>query len=368
MSVFRSSTAVARSFTRLGVGQYALQRRQLTSSTQPNHLVTLRDLSEQQIHRLLLSAASLKHSVRAGNTHQDKLLGKTLAVMFSKRSTRTRVATETAMAHLGGRSLFLGSQDIQLGVNETLYDTVHVLSTMVDGIMARVGPHSDIETLAKYARVPIINALSDQFHPTQILADLLTMHELAINDGQPDVAGTEQYTAHRLPPNKTLPGLRVAWVGDANNILQSMMVSMPKLGMHLSIATPSGYEVSEAVRDVAERDAKASGTDLFITNNPLEAVRDADYIVTDTWVSMGQEEEKAKRLHDFAGYQVTFDMARQGNAKSNWKFMHCLPRKQEEVNDEVFYSDRSVVFQEAENRKWTIMAVLDALLVRKSYD
>ncbi|RKP24231.1 ornithine carbamoyltransferase [Syncephalis pseudoplumigaleata] len=288
--------------------------------------------------------------------------------MFSKRSTRTRVATETAITHLGGRALFLGAQDIQLGVNETLYDTVHVLSTMVDGIMARVGPHADIETLAKYSRVPVINALSDQFHPTQILADLLTMHELAIHPSQPDVAGTEQYSAHRMAPSKTLPGLRVAWVGDGNNIVQSMLVSMPKLGMHLSVATPPGYAVADAVLRTAEEDAKASGTELLLTHDPLEAVRGADYIVTDTWVSMGQEEEKARRLADFAGYQVTFDMAKRGGAKPGWKFMHCLPRKPEEVTDEVFYSDKSVVFQEAENRKWTIMAVLDALLVRKSYD
>jgi ornithine carbamoyltransferase len=259
------------------------QQQQRFTSTAPTHLVTLRDLTPGQILHLLTRSAQLKHAVRSGQHHQDALLGKTLAILFSKRSTRTRVATETAMAHLGGRSLFLGSQDIQLGVNETLYDTVHVLSGMVHGIMARVGAHAEIELLAKHARVPVINALSDKFHPTQILADLLTMHELAVARDQPSVAGTAAYVAHTRSFRETLPGLRVAWVGDANNILQSMMVAMPKLGIHLSAATPVGYDVDADVVEVAQRDAAAAGTELRLCRDPLEAVRDADYIVTDTW-------------------------------------------------------------------------------------
>ncbi|CAG8625279.1 5632_t:CDS:2 [Cetraspora pellucida] len=244
--------------------------------------------------------------------------------------------------------MFLGSQDIQLGVNESLLDTSKVVSSMVDGIMARVGSHSDIETLAKYSTVPVINALSDKYHPTQILADLMTMHEVF----GPQPKDESSYVAHLTHPKQTLPGLKVAWVGD---------------GVHLSVATPDGYNPAEEVVKIAQDEAVKTNTKISFTHDPKEAVKDADVIVTDTWVSMGQESEKAKRLKDFAGYQVTSSLAKDGGAKSHWKFLHCLPRKQEEVTDEVitlgvFYSPRSVVFQEAENRKWTILSVLDALL------
>jgi ornithine carbamoyltransferase len=284
--------------------------------------------------------------------------------MFSKRSTRTRVATETAINYLGGQPMFLGSQDIQLGVNESLMDTTKVVSSMVDGIMARVGSHSEIEALAKYSTVPIINALSDKYHPTQILADLMTIHEVL----GPQPTSLSPYVAHATHPSKTLPGLKVAWVGDGNNILHSMLVTFPKLGIHLSIATPDNHKPDEQVVEIAKKEAEATKSELIFTNDPKIAIKDADVIATDTWISMGQETEKAQRIKDFAGYQVTSQLAKEGGAKSNWKFLHCLPRKQEEVTDEVFYSSNSVVFQEAENRKWTILAVIDALLVKKTFD
>ncbi|RGB32698.1 ornithine carbamoyltransferase [Rhizophagus diaphanus] len=329
------------------------------------HYLTHADLSAKEIYNLLTLAIQHKYNVKYLNKSSGApLAGKTLAVMFSKRSTRTRVATESAVAYLGGQPMFLGSQDIQLGVNESLLDTAKVVSSMVDGIMARVGSHSDIETLAKYSTVPVINALSAKYHPTQILADLMTLHEIY----GPQPSSSSSYVAHQTHPSKTLPGLRVAWVGDGNNILHSMMATFPKLGVHLNVATPRGYEPDEEIVRYAQTEAGKTNTDLNFSFDPKDAVKNADVIVTDTWISMGQEEEKAQRIKDFAGYRVTSQMAKEGGAKSDWKFLHCLPRKQEEVSDEVFYSPRSFVFQEAENRKWTILAVIDALMVRKSFD
>lgn len=218
------------------------------------------------------------------------------------------------------------------------------------------------QLLAKESGVPVINALSALYHPTQILADLLTLLEMYAPKGSTDLS--------------SLAGLKIAWVGDANNILYDMIMCFPRLNIELAIATPKGYEVKSEIWDAMKKgidSQKASGrfeTKLegasVVTNDPLEAVRDADVIVTDTWISMGDEASKDQRLRDFAGYQVTNEMASQGGAKPDWKFMHCLPRKQEEVNDDVFYSDRSVVFQEGENRKWTIMALADVLWGRNN--
>ncbi|KAG1467529.1 hypothetical protein G6F56_004368 [Rhizopus delemar] len=259
--------------------------------------------------------------------------------------------------------MFLGGQDIQLGVNESLLDTSRVVSSMVNGIMARVGGHHEIETLAKESTVPVINALSDKYHPTQILADLMTLHEYYYHKKH---GVTEEYAAHKQHPRETLPGLKVAWVGDANNILQEILVSFLKCGISVSAASPEGYVCDQDVVDIAKRDAAQTGATLKFTTSPEEAIKDCDVIITDTWVSMGQEEEKKKRLVDFKGYQVTMDLAARGGAKPDWIFMHCLPRKPEEVDDEVFYSERSAVFPEAENRKWTILSVIDALMVRGS--
>ncbi|KAF7721146.1 ornithine carbamoyltransferase [Apophysomyces ossiformis] len=340
------------------------QRRNLTSSVEkPAHFLTTADFSADQILNLVSQAVQFKYEAnhQYPQTRIERpLAGKTLALMFSKRSTRTRVATETAMAYLGGHPMFLGSQDIQLGVNESLLDTSRVVSSMVDGIMARVGGHEEIELLAKESKVPVINALSAKYHPTQILADLMTLHE-HVHHRQ---VGNDRYTAHKRHPSETLPGLKVAWVGDANNILQEMLVSFPKVGIHLAAACPAGYECDQDVVSIAKSDAEKTGTSVVFTTQPQEAIHDADVVVTDTWISMGQEEEKAKRLKDFAGYQVTMDMVQKAGARPDWTFMHCLPRKQEEVDDEVFYSDRSLVFPEAENRKWTILSVIHALMVK----
>ncbi|KAF9152114.1 ornithine carbamoyltransferase [Linnemannia schmuckeri] len=323
------------------------------------HLLTDNDLSPKQLSDIIQSACLFKHQAKVlGQPSGAPLAGKTMALMFSKRSTRTRVATETAVAYLGGHAMFLGSQDIQLGVNESLLDTSKVVSSMVDGIMARVGAHSEIETLAKYSTVPIINALSDLYHPTQILADLMTLHELYTPSGS---------DPHTTSPTSTLKNLRLAWVGDGNNILHSLMLQLPKVGMHITMATPKGYEPNAEILKQAQKNAQVHGTDLEVYHDPKDALRNADIIVTDTWISMGQEEEKKQRIASFAGYQLTTDLIEQSGANADWKFLHCLPRKQEEVTDDVFYSPRSHVFQEAENRKWTILACINQLLVKKGF-
>ncbi|RUP50294.1 ornithine carbamoyltransferase [Jimgerdemannia flammicorona] len=342
--------------TRTFIG--ATTRRHYASATRPSpvHLLTLADLTAGQIHELLVSSAQHKRDAK----HTDKpppqpLRGKTMAIMFSKRSTRTRVATESALAcprYVFGIAGYPAGRE-RVAARHVHRGVEHGRRDHGQGLWAR-------GRRARHSTVPIINALSAKYHPTQLLADLLTLHESATNSLTP----TSDYSAHKTHPSKTLPGLRVAWVGDGNNILNEMLVSMPKLGVHLAAACPNGYTPDPDVVQIAKEDGKRTGAEVLLTTVPEEAVKSADVIVTDTWVSMGQETEKQRRLKDFAGYQITMDLARRGGANSGWKFMHCLPRKPEEVDDEVFYSDRSLVFPEAENRKWTILAAIDALLVR----
>lgn len=224
-------------------------------------------------------------------------------------------------------------------MNESLYDTAVVLSSMTSAIVARVGPHSDVADLAKHSSVPVINALSDLYHPLQIIADFLTMHEMHPSSSE----------------SLGLEGMKIAWVGDANNVLFDLAIGAAKLGVDVAVATPKGYGIPESMREVIKQAAATApkAGKLFETNVPEEAVKDANILVTDTWVSMGQEEETAKRLKAFSGFQITSELADRGGANKNWKFMHCLPRHPEEVSDEVFYGPRSVVFREAENRLWS---------------
>lgn len=254
--------------------------------------------------------------------------------------------------------MFLGKEDIQLGVNESLYDTSVVISSMVSAWFARVGPHSDVTGIAQNSSVPIINALSDDFHPLQTIADYLTIYE-AMDSSQ---------TMERSPtPGLGLEGLKLAWVGDANNVLYDLAIGAGKLGVNLAVATPKGYEIPGRMRDIIQQsgtDARIQGK-LIESNVPEDAIQDADILVTDTWVSMGQESEKENKMKVFSGFQITSEMAEKGGAKPGWKFMHCLPRHPEEVSDEVFYSPRSLVFKEAENRLWAAIAVLEAFVVNK---
>ncbi|KAM9347012.1 ornithine transcarbamylase, mitochondrial-like [Symphorus nematophorus] len=300
--------------------------------------LTLKDFNSEEIKRLLWLSGDLKHRIKHEKQYLPLLQGKSIAMIFEKRSTRTRMSTETGFALLGGHPCFLTSQDIHLGVNESSTDTARVLSGLCDIVLARVYSHSTLEELDKEASIPIINGLSDLYHPIQILADFLTLQE--------------HYGS--------LSGLTVSWIGDGNNVLHSFMMTAAKLGVHLRIATPKGYEPERSVIQEAQRLSKEHRTELVLTSDPMEAAHGSNVLVTDTWISMGQEEEKKKRLRDFQGYQIT--MQTTSVAKPDWTFLHCLPRKMEEVDDEVFYSSRSLVFPEAENRKWTIMGLMVSLL------
>uniref|UniRef100_A0A7S3LD54 ornithine carbamoyltransferase n=1 Tax=Amphora coffeiformis TaxID=265554 RepID=A0A7S3LD54_9STRA len=267
------------------------------------------------------------------------LTGMSMSMIFQKRSTRTRVSSETGMALLGGHALFLGPSDIQLGVNETMRDTASVLGRFNDVVLARVFGHNDVVELAKYSDVPVINALSDLHHPLQTLADLMVLQEHF---------------------GKDLSGKTVAWCGDGNNVLHDLMLGSAILGMNVNIATPKGYEPNAAIMQKAKDFAAASGASIMTTTIAADAVKGADVVVTDTWVSMGQEDEYAKRVADFDGYQVNTELMAKANPGA--VFLHCLPRHPEEVTDEVIYSKASLVFPEAENRMWTVMAVVAAQL------
>ncbi|NWU91027.1 OTC protein, partial [Upupa epops] len=301
-------------------------------------LLTLQNYTADELKYLLWMAMDLKERIKRRGEYLPLMQGKSLAMVFEKRSTRTRLSAETGFAVLGGHPSFLTTQDIHLGTNESLTDTARVLSGMADAILARVYKHKDLLVMAAEAAVPVVNGLSDLYHPLQILADYLTLQE--------------HYGG--------LHGLTVAWIGDGNNVLHSIMTSAAKLGVHLRIATPKGFEPDPTITKAAEQDCRECGTKFLLTADPLEAAAGANVLVTDTWISMGQEEEKKDRLEAFRGFQITMQTAEP--AAADWTFLHCLPRKAEEVDDEVFYSPRSLVFQEAENRKWTIMAVMVSLL------
>ena len=328
----------------------------LTSPFAPRHLLSCAELTATELTTLVKMAFAFKQEIKSQDDHfwrrRNGLSGRTIAMLFSKRSTRTRVSTESAVAALGGSPMFLGKEDIQLGVNESLKDSSIVISSMVASIVARVAKHDDVADLAKHSTVPVINALSDDFHPLQAITDCLTLYEAF----QADKKGT----------GLGLAGLQIAWVGDANNVLFDLAIAARKLGINLTVATPAGYETPEhmvvKIRDSAKEVAVPG--DFLQLSEPNAAVKDARVIFTDTWISMGQEAEKEKRLKAFEGFRVTESMAKRGGAHPDWKFMHCLPRHPEEVADEVFYHpQRSLVFTEAENRFYTMIAVLQALVV-----
>ncbi|TFG10613.1 ornithine carbamoyltransferase [Candidatus Heimdallarchaeota archaeon] len=301
-------------------------------------LLSLKDYTTEEIRFLLDESKKLKAKFKAFERDELPLEGMTLGMIFQKRSTRTRVSTEVAMYYLGGHALFLSSADIQLGGGETIKDTSRVLSRMVDGVLARVYSHNDVEELVKYSTVPIINALSDKYHPLQILADLLTIEE---HKGK-------------------LEGLKLAWVGDGNNVCNSLLIGCAKMGMDMSVATPKGYEVPADVVALAKEFAEETGSKIITTNDAVAAVTDADIVVTDTFISMGEEDQEKAKLAAFKDYVVTEELC--DNAKTDYIFLHCLPYKHKEATEEVFESEHSVVFDEAENRLHTVMAVLKNLM------
>ena len=299
-------------------------------------LITLKDLSADEIRFLLDEAKNFKEN-REKIVQKRLMEGKTLGMIFEKRSTRTRVSTEAAMAELGGHALFLGKDDIQLGVNESLSDTAKVLGRMVTGVLARVFDHQTVETLAKHSGIPVINALSNRFHPLQGLADILTIEE---HLGK-------------------LEGIKVAWVGDGNNVCHTLMIASIKMGMTMNIATPDDYQPDQDVIDYCKKN-ESTPNQITYTNNPIEAVKGANVVVTDTFISMGEEAETLEKLRKFKSFQVNLKIVKE--ADKNFIFMHCLPRHKEEVTDDVIYGEHSVVFDEAENRLHTVAAVLKNLL------
>ncbi|KAG9245287.1 putative ornithine carbamoyl transferase [Calycina marina] len=325
-----------------------------TSPFAPRHLLSIADLTPAELTALVRNASSHRTAIKSGSVPeslQGSLKSKTVAMMFNKRSTRTRVSTEAAVTTMGGHPMFLGKDDIQLGVNESLYDTSLVISSMTSCMVARVGPHSAVADLAKYSTVPVINALSDDYHPLQTIADFLTVHDVFPSSSAGKGLGLE--------------GLKIAWIGDSNNVLFDLAIGAIKLGVHIAAASPKGYTIPDSMLSTIQSAAHGISSPGSITRThiPEEAIKDADILVTDTWVSMGQEEESAKRVKAFAGYQITNELAKRGGAKEGWKFMHCLPRHQEEVHDEVFYSPRSLVFPEAENRLWAAISALEGFVV-----
>jgi ornithine carbamoyltransferase len=302
------------------------------------HLLSLNDLTKEEIHDLLKLAVKLKKQNQEGIQHHI-LKGKTLGMIFSKSSTRTRVSFEVGMYQLGGYSLFLSSNDIQLGRGESIYDTANVLSRYLDGIMIRTYKQSDVDDLAKYGNIPIINGLTDEMHPCQILADLQTIYE----------------------QKGRLEGLKLAYIGDGNNVANSLMHGCAKTGMNIAIASPKGYECDSKYVDEAKAAAKLSGSEVLLTQDPEEAIANADAVYADTWISMGQEDQKAEKLKIFMPYQV--DSKLFSKADKDAIFLHCLPAyRGYEVTEEVIDGPQSVIFDEAENRLHAQKAVLATLL------
>lgn len=300
--------------------------------------ISLHDLTKEEIENLIDLSIKIKTDLKNGIQYKV-LKNKTLGMIFSKSSTRTRVSFEVGMTQLGGYPLFLSANDIQLGRGETIYDTAKVLERYIDGIMIRTFSHDDVVELAEHADIPVINALTDLLHPCQVLADLQTVYE----------------------KKGTLKDLKFAYIGDGNNMAHSIMYGCAKVGINCAIASPEGYMPDSQVTQNAKDDAKKSGADLIITNDPVEAIKDADIVYTDTWVSMGQEAEKAERIKIFMPYQVNKELFK--NAKDDALFMHCLPAyRGYEVTEDVIDGKNSVIFDEAENRLHAQKAIMATLM------
>ncbi|MGB9301221.1 MAG: ornithine carbamoyltransferase [Anaerolineae bacterium] len=302
------------------------------------HLVTGADLSASEIWQLLELAADLKDEWRGGG-NKPFLAGKTLGMVFQKPSLRTRVSFEMGMAHLGGRAMYLSPQEIQLGQRESVADIARVLSRYVHGIMARVFAHADVEELAAHASVPVINGLSDFVHPCQALSDLFTIHER----------------------RGTIEGVTLAYLGDGNNVANSLLLAGSRVGMEIRVATPSGYEPDAQVVSKSTEWAQEAGGKVVLDANPQSAVRGADVIYTDVWTSMGQEAEREARLPLFRPYQINKELL--ALAKPDAVVMHCLPaHRGEEITDEVIDGPQSIVLDQAENRMHLQKAILVSLM------
>jgi len=301
--------------------------------------LSIMDINEEEAIKIISLAREMKEEFKVSRRRRKDLEGKTLALLFMKPSTRTRVSFEVAMYQLGGNSLYLGYNELQLSRGETIADTARVLSRYVDAIAARVFSHEELVELAKHSSIPVINALSDLEHPCQAISDMFTIMEV----------------------KGKIEGLKLAYVGDGNNVANSLMLAGSMLGMDVVVCTPRGYEPNSKLLAYAKEMAKQKGRKLEISHNTYEAVENADIIYTDVWVSMGFEKESEERKRIFSQFQVNSKLLEK--AKENVIFMHCLPaHRGEEVTDEVIDGPNSVVFQQAENRLHVQKALLKLLI------
>ncbi len=301
-------------------------------------LLTVHELSTGDIERILERSAWLKRSLKDGIVHHP-LKGKSLGMIFEKSSTRTRVSFEVGMYQLGGQALFLSAQDLQMGRGEPVADTARTLSRYLDGIMIRTFAQSTVEELANHATIPVINGLTDLHHPCQALADLFTIRER----------------------KKDLKGLRFCYIGDGNNMAHSLIEACVKVGMHVALACPAGYEPDAGIMREAKQTAQETGAELLLIGDPKKAAQGADIVYTDVWASMGQEKEHAQRVKAFAGYQVDEKLMKA--AASDAFVMHCLPaHRGEEIAAAVIDGPQSVVFDQAENRLHAQKAVMELLM------
>ncbi|AVX21749.1 ornithine carbamoyltransferase [Carboxydocella sporoproducens DSM 16521] len=316
----------------------ALALNEIQKAMQGRDFLCMSDYTREELKEMIALALHLKKEQKMGVSHPI-LQGKTLAMIFRKSSTRTRVSFEVGMYQLGGYPLFLSSNDIQLGRGEPIADTARVLSRMVDGIMIRTFAQAEVEELAQFADVPVINGLTDLLHPCQVLADLMTIQEY----------------------KGKLAGLKLAYVGDGNNMAHSLLIGGAKMGMKVAVASPEGYLPQAEIVAKAQAFAAESGGEILVTTDPVEAVTDADVVYTDVWASMGQEAEAEERARIFQPYQVNEELV--AKARADYLFLHCLPaHRGEEVTAGVIDGPNSVVFDEAENRLHAQKALLALLL------
>ena len=301
---------------------------------QGKSLIDINHLSLEEIYQIFDLSKTLKEKQNTGEPH--KLLeGKTLGMIFSKPSTRTRISFEVGIYQLGGMGMYFNQNDLQLKKSESVSDTAKVLSRYLNGIMIRTFEHQDVIDLAKHGSIPVINGLTDLHHPCQVLTDLFTI----------------------LEKRRTLSGLKLVYIGDGNNMAHSLLHGCSKVGMDITIASPSGYLPLKSIVDESKINAKYMGSKIEITEDPIKAVSAADIIYTDVWASMGQEKEAAERRKNFIKYQVNNKLVK--NAKNDYIFMHCLPaHRGEEVTDEICDSPNSVIFDEAENRLHVQKAIM----------
>ncbi|WP_168123412.1 ornithine carbamoyltransferase [Paenibacillus sp. HB172176] len=311
---------------------------ELALSLKGRDFLMLVDFTKDELQYLIELAIDLKKKQKAGETYHP-LKGKTLGMIFEKSSTRTRVSFEVGIYQLGGQGLFLSGNDLQLGRGETIWDTAQVLSRYLDGIMIRTFAHRKVVELARGATIPVINGLTDLSHPCQALADFQTIYE---HKGR-------------------LEGLKMAYIGDGNNVVHSLMMGAAKLGMHMAIATPKGYEPDADIVEQTKANTLDSGSTLYVGYDPKVAIADADIIYTDVWASMGQEAEQKERELAFADYQVNDELVKL--AKKDYLFMHCLPaHRGEEVTESVIDGDQSIIFDQAENRLHAQKAIMAAIM------